>query len=625
MRLLHTFAAFGLILAPYGLAITVAELTGNRYKSPYRGSSFTNLTGLVTSVGYYTMIRSLQPDDDESTSESIGVLGFFFGERSRAGDIVTFDGTVYYDSRSSILDLYTYPIIAPHNFRLVSRGNPVEPVEMGSLTSGIIGNKDMRPPTEQYNRLDGNVFGFPNNVARVSEVNPLLEPRKYGMDFFQSFSWELVTITNVTALGRPSRDRTFTGPHQWVYGNWPVTGSNARGGLTVTDRDANPEAVILFDPIDGTIAPYNTKLGDSLTDITGVIEYEFGVFYIRPLTAPRIKASRSPALPPPSAIKSNGRCDSLSVADYNLENFAPGDSRIPLIVNHIATYLGAPSIIFLEGVEDNSGPKDDGTVDANLTLSGLTQALKARSGIPYEFIDINPVNNADGLEYGSNIRSAYVFNPRELRLRDPNPGNATDINVVLPGPSLRFNPGRIDAPKVFEYCRKPLVAQWETVDGKGMFFTINIQWTSKSGATSLQSDWRPPWNGGIIQRNAQANVTGTFIDHILAQDKNAAIIAAGDFAEFSFVEPLKRFVPISKLQDLDVLSNIPGVERYTSTSGNDASGTQEQLTHMFVSPSVARFVKEKDYEHVHVNTWVAKDDAASDYDPSIARLNVCRR
>ncbi|KAI4198756.1 MAG: hypothetical protein LQ350_005079 [Teloschistes chrysophthalmus] len=637
MKLLPSLAGLGLILSRCTLAITVAEITGDRYLSPsWAGSDifnltgFTNLTGLITFIGYWTSIRSLTPDDDERTSKSIGILSFPFGWDLKVGDIVTIDGDVWANDRPWSAFLPGEQITSPHNVRLVSRGNPVEPVILGGSTSGIIGNKDMRPPTQQYNRLDnGNVFGVPNKVASVTEINPRLEPRKYGMDFFHSLNAELVTIKNATALGRRVTDHTnprHSGPHFWVYGDWPVTGRNARGGLTVRDGDGNPETLILFDPVDGTRNP-DTKLGDSLTDITGVIEYEFGLYYIRPTTAPKIKAYLSPSLPSPSTIKSNGKCNALTVAEYNLEFLAPGDSRIPLIVDHIATYLNAPTIIFLQGVEDSSGPANDGTVDANITLSGLTQTLKERTGIPYEFIDIDPMNNADGPDIGSNIRSAYLFNPLEVRLHNPNPGNSSVANAVLPGspPSLRFNPGRIDAPPTFEFCRKPLAAHWETIDHQGTFFTVNVHWTDKSALVTLDSDSRPPRNPWLSRRNGQANVTGSFIAQILAQDKNAAVIVAGNFNEYLFVEPMKRFVNITGLQSLDVVTGVPELERYTSSSGSFAYGSQDQLTHMFVSPSIARHVGEADLEHVHVNTWAGMEDAAGVYDPSTARLNVCVR
>lgn len=617
MKFFHSITALGLILAPCASAITVADITGNKYLSPLSRSTFTNLTGLVTAKGPNGLwIRSTNPDDNEQTSESVYVFSRTVGANLTAGDIIKLDGSVT-EFRSSNVYLYLTEVTTPRNVQVVSKGNPVPPVVLGARTSGIIGDKDVSPPTEQYSGLDnGDVFGVPNNVSRISQVNPQLDPTLYGMDFWESLSGELVTIQGVTALGRPAN--TFG--DQWVYGNWPVTGLNSRGGLTVTDRDSNPETIIVGSPLDGTRNPNTTKLGDSLTDITGIVQYNFGFYSILPLTAPSVKSSRSPALPPPAEIKSKGRCNALSFADYNIENFTPGNSRIPLVADHIATYLGAPSVVFVQEIQDNSGATNNGVVDANLTLSGLTQALQERTGIPYDFVDVDPVNNADGGQPGGNIRNAYLFNPEEVRLYKPNPGSSTDANAVLPGPSLRFNPGRIDAPPVFTSSRKPLVAQWETVDGKGHFFTVNVHWTSKGGSTSLQGDPRPPVNGGIDNRNAQANVTGSFIAQILAQDKNAAVIAAGDFNEFATVEPLERFVQISGLQDLDVVSGIPEVERYTYTFGS----SQQQLDHMYVSPSVAKHVGKKDFEHVHVNTWAAEEDVASDHDPTVASLNVCK-
>ncbi|KAL8989816.1 MAG: hypothetical protein Q9177_001386 [Variospora cf. flavescens] len=617
MKLSHHFTAFGLILSPLASAITVAEITGNKYLSPLSRSAFTNLTGLVTAKGPNGIwIRSTQPDDDERTSESIYVFSRSVGANLAAGDIVMLDGNVT-EFRSSSAYLFLTEITDPRNVQVVSKGNPVNPVVLGARTSGIIGDRDVNPPTEQYSGLDnGDVFGVPNNVSRISQVNPQLEPIMYGMDFFESLSGELVAIQGVTALGRPAN--RFG--DQWVYGNWTVTGKNSRGGLTVTDRDSNPETIIVGSPLDGTRNPNTTKLGDSLTDIIGIVQYNFGFYSILPLTAPSVISSQSPGLPPPSGIKSKGRCNHLSIATYNIENFTPGNDRIPLVADHIATYLGAPSVVFLQEVQDNSGATNDGTVDANLTLSDLTQALEERTGTPYLFVDVDPVNNADGGEPGGNIRNAYLYNPNEVRLYKPNPGSSIDANAVLPGPSLRFNPGRIDAPPVFASSRKPLVAQWETLDGKGNFFTVNVHWTSKGGSSSLQGDPRPPVNGGIEQRNAQANVTGSFIAQILAQDRNAAVIAAGDFNEFTFVEPLERFVQISGLQDLDIVSDLPEVERYTYTFGS----SQQQLDHMYVSPSVAKYVGKKDFEHVHVNTWAAEEDVASDHDPTVASLNVCK-
>lgn len=174
--------------------------------------------------------------------------------------------------------------------------------------------------------------------------------------------------------------------------------------------------------------------------------------------------------------------------------------------------------------------------------------------------------------------------------------------------------------------RKPIVAQWETVDSKffgfggptSTFFTVDVHWTSKGGSSSLQGDPRPPINLGVDQRNMQANVTGSFIRQILRHDPNAAVMSAGDYNEFQYVQPIESFASTSGLRNLDDVVGIPATEQYTYLFGANS----EELDHFFVSPRLASpFVAQ--YEHVHVNTWVSYDDAASDHDPSVSRFNVC--
>jgi hypothetical protein len=41
------------------------------------------------------------------------------------------------------------------------------------------------------------------------------------------------------------------------------------------------------------------------------------------------------------------------------------------------------------------------------------------------------------------------------------------------------------------------------------------------------------------------------------------VIAAGDFNEFSFVQPMKTFSAVSKMVDLDEVTNLAVYERYT--------------------------------------------------------------
>lgn len=144
-----------------------------------------------------------------------------------------------------------------------------------------------------------------------------------------------------------------------------------------------------------------------------------------------------------------------------------------------------------------------------MTLTTLVESIRAQSGLQYAFTSIDPVNNQDGGAPGGNIRVAYLYNPSIIRLRKPNTGSSTDAQEVLPGPELKFNPGRIDPlnPTAWTASRKPLSAAWETLDGKNKFFTVNVHFGSKGGSSSIQGDARPPVNGGVEDRLMQANVT----------------------------------------------------------------------------------------------------------------------
>ena len=216
-------AAIGSVLSVE--ALTIAEINGDKFLSPYSGQTVTNVTGLVTaksSSGIY--IRSTTPDDDARTSESIYVYGSTVGANLTVGDIISIGSVKVAEYRSSTTYLYLTELSTPKNVAILSSGNPVEPL--------VIGEDTGNPPTSQYTSLDGgDIFGYPNAVANISVVNPVLDPATYGLDFWESLSGELVTIKNVTLIARPNSYR-----ETWIIGGWPTTGQNAHGGLTMSEK-----------------------------------------------------------------------------------------------------------------------------------------------------------------------------------------------------------------------------------------------------------------------------------------------------------------------------------------------------------------------------------------------------
>ncbi|KAK5752306.1 hypothetical protein LTS12_017607 [Elasticomyces elasticus] len=609
-----SFAALSASLISSASAVTIAQINGNRYLSPYQGQRVTDVRGLVTAKGPNGFwIRSTTPDSDDRTSESIYVFGRAALPNATVGNVVSLNGRIT-EYRSSPAYVYLTEIDQPSNITTISTGNSVKPRVLGGLIGTVLGTS---PPTQQYISLDnGDIFAVPNNVSQISVVNPVLQPRLYGMDFWESINGELVTVRSPRAVSRPNNFGDV-----WVVGNWITTGNNDRGSLTVRDRDANPETVIIGSPLDGTDNA-DVKLGDSLADITGVVTYTFGFYYILPQTGLRVTSSKSPTRPPPTKLVSIGKCSGITMGQYNVENLSPkSGALIGEIAAQIVNDLRSPDLLFIQEIQDNNGATNDAVVDANLTLSALTSAINAASStVSYTAVDIDPVDDQDGGQPGGNIRVAYLYNPKVLRLHNPRPGSSTDATEVLPGPELSFNPGRIDPTnEAWRASRKPLVAAWETLEGKNKFFTVNVHWTSKGGGSSLQGDARPPVNGGVAQRNAQAQITGDFIAQILEEDSNAAIVSAGDYNEFTFVQPLETFASASGLVDLDVAAGILPVERYTYTFDMNT----QQLDHMYVSPKVARLLRFPQFEHVHVSSWVLADEVVSDHDPSVAKLNIC--
>ncbi|KAF5669014.1 putative endonuclease exonuclease phosphatase family [Fusarium heterosporum] len=593
------------LISPLAAALTIAEINGDRYLSSYKGKNVTGVEGLVTAVGssgFY--LRSTKPDRNDATSEGLYIFGKTAVGSVSVGDVITLDGFIE-EYRSNKDYVYLTEMSYPQNIVVKSSDNKFKPK--------VIGKDTGNPPGKQFSELDGgNVFAVPNNGTLISVANPKLNIKSYGLDFWESLVGELVTVPKAYALSRPNTYGDF-----WVRGNWKVSGLNKHGGLTMVGSDANPEAIVIGSPLDGTKNPSDTKLGDYVGEITGVVSYAFGFYRILPLTAVKVSKA-SNAEHPAVSFTSQKSCKGITVADYNAENLNPTSAHLPLVVKQIVEKLRTPDLIFLQEVQDNSGAANDGVVSANQTLAALADGIEESSGVVYDWAEVVPDNNEDGGQPGGNIRQAYLYRPDAVELVKPNQGNADDVNAVLDGPSLKFNPGRIDpANPAWDDSRKPLVAQWKPVKGtKKPFFTVNVHFGSKGGSTSVHGDARTPVNKGVEKRTKQSQITAEFIAQILKKDSKAHVIAAGDFNEFADVAPIEAFVETSGLIDADEAAKIPATERYTYLFDSNC----QALDHMFISKELRKGIK---YEHLHINTWQDTAGEVSDHDPSVARFDMC--
>jgi hypothetical protein len=327
-------------------AVSISQINGVKYLSPLSTQSVSNVSGIVTAKGPDGIwLRDSFPSSDPRTSDSIYVFGRNFSSNLTVGDKIVLGGRVT-EYRSNKDYLFLTQIDRPTLSLHVSSGNAVKPL--------VIGKDTLDPPTEAFSGLDnGDVFSVPNNVSLISTSNPTLEPRKYGLDFWESLSGELVTVKKPVALTKPNQFGDT-----WVRGSWKVTGKNDRGGLTMTAGDANPEAIVIGSPLDGSKNPTATQMGDEVDEITGVVTYAFGFYRILPTTAMKVTKSQKKEAKK-TKLESKGRCEGITVGAYNVENLAPNSTHHGALADHIVNYMRSPDILFVQEVQDDNGPTND--------------------------------------------------------------------------------------------------------------------------------------------------------------------------------------------------------------------------------------------------------------------------
>lgn len=210
-------------------ALSIAEINGPAWLSPYNGKTIANVTGLVTAVGPSGFfLQDVGPANSAKfekkgiASSGIYVFNSTAAKTVASGDIVTIGSSRVTEFRSSSAFLYLTEIINPTNIVKLSSANTVVPI--------VLGKKGLSPPNTQYSALDnGDIFGLPNGASLLSATNATLAPTTYGLDFWESLVGSYVQVTAPVALGTNNNFGDV-----WVRGDWEVTGLNKAGGLTIT-------------------------------------------------------------------------------------------------------------------------------------------------------------------------------------------------------------------------------------------------------------------------------------------------------------------------------------------------------------------------------------------------------
>ncbi len=491
---------------------SVGALQGRGHVSPLAGEAV-KVPGIVTAVdsnGFY--LQDPVGDGDDRTSDAVFVFTRSAPEVA-VGDRVLEDGTVseFTPGSASTRNLSTTQISEVTEIKVLASGQPLPaPVEIGG--DGRV------PPSET---IDDDAFTS-------------FDASEDGIDFFESLEGMRVTAKDAVAVAGTNRfGEIFT----VVDMGAGATGLSERGTLNLSPDDFNPERVqIQRDSGVLDFALPEVAVGAGLGDVTGVGGYGFGNFEIIVTEDFSGQVVTSELEPETSAIA--GGTDTFTIATYNVLNLDPNDAdgdtdvadgRFGLLGEHIASNLGAPAVVALQEVQDNSGSDDDGTVAADQTLQTLVDAIAAADGPDYAFIDNTFITDGlSGGQPGGNIRTAFLYDPGRVELVE---GSVQTI-------------GDQDAGEPFAGARLPLVATF-AFDGTEITATNN-HLSSKGGSAPILGLEQPSErrqedvdvNGSLDERRVQAAAVKAFADGLLEEDPDADVVILGDLNEFEFVSPV---------------------------------------------------------------------------------------
>jgi len=597
---------------------SISAVQGASHLSPLMGQLVTS-RGIVTAVafnGFY--LQSAESDNNRNTSDGVFVLTNS-GNAANVGDEVAVTGVVteVVPGGTTTGNLSVTQIFRP-SITTLSSGNPLP-------EATVIGQSGRVPPNRTVisnKEVRGGINLFDPADAAANRFNP----NKDGIDFFESLEGMRVVVESPSAVSAVRTFNFFSSEVFTVANNGenvaPRRALNARGGIELqADKDnrgdQNPERVQI--QFDRTLfgAPPLITVGDRLSDVTGVVGYDFGNFEVN-ATEPVTVIPANLTAETTNLISEAGK---LSVASYNVLNLSAArrdNAQRNNIATQITNNLQQPDIIALQEIQDNNGETNNGVVDATETLQALADAIVVAGGPVYKFVTVDPIDGTQGGVPGGNIRNAYLYNPTRVEL----------INVQALTPE-QLSEANVNTPDAFNGSRIPLLATFAFENQQ--VTVINNHLSSRFGSTPIFGAIQPFVQAAEDNREAQVSALNDYVDFLLEGDDDTNIIVLGDLNTFQFTDDLRNILPGKKIRkDKDdeerkdkrkqkesskrVLSNLVDTLRDDAVYSFIFDGNSQQLDHMFISDSLR---KRAQFDIVHVNNDFPRVDSsiASDHEP----------
>lgn len=588
--------------------VPIGTLQGSAHKSLYENQQASGIRGIVTGKDNNGFWIQDQGDGNVLTSDAIYVYVGSSGSKPAVGADVTVGGKLL-------------------EFRPGGDANNLTLTEISAIASNagtvVVNSLGNALPAARVIGAPGSLI--PNAIApNVGNVETAagytLQPGLYAMDFYESLEGMRVSMASAVSTS-PTLTGDYNGDTFVVSRGQLGTGvMSPRGGVVLAPGQFNGHRIALDNRLTssmGVSAP-QVNVGAQIDGVAGIIDYSFSNYRLLLTQTPTVVSNTLTA--EVAAARGAGQ---LGFATYNVENLGGNASaaRVTELVGQMRVNLQMPQILALQEIQDNNGASNNGVVAADVTLTKLTDEIKATTGKDYGYLSINPLNNADGGQTGGNIRQAFLYDKSVVSFdAGKQAGGALDavsaslgadgqIELSCGAASFACLAGRIDPTNAaFANSRKPLVVDMN-IEGQQVI-VISNHFNSKGGDEPLFGPEQAPTNGSEVQRLQQAQAVAAFVQGILALKPDANVIVTGDLNDFQFASAL---APLYAAGLSNLVNTLPEGERYTY----NYQGNAQALDHLFVSPHLLAAAS---LDIVHANSEFRTQ--VSDHDPLLLTLNL---
>jgi hypothetical protein len=570
-------------------ATFIHQVQGAGDSSPIVGSVVTiegNVVGDYQGAGqfsgYYLQEEDADADEDVATSE--GIFVFNTSAAVNVGDKVRVRGTVVeFSGLTELSSVSSTTICAP--------GGTVTPTEVSLPVPSI-------PEWERYE-------GMSVDMAQPLTVTEVFSLARFG-EVALSAGGRLENPTNVVAPGAPAI---------------ALQNLNDRSRILLDDGNNQQNIDPTYYPQGGLSASNTLRVGDTVADLAGVLDFRFGVYRIQPVDASAVTFTTTN--PRPAAPEPVG--GDLQVAAFNVLNYFNGDgsggsfptargattpaefARQRAKIVAAITALDAEVVGLME-LENDSTDAGFGAIED--LVAGLNDATAPGT---YDFVDTGVVGT-------DAIRVGIVYQP----------------GVVTPVGSHAIMDSSVD-PRFIDTKNRPSIAQTFEVTATGSRFTAVVNHL-KSKGSDCNDVGDPDTGDGQGNCNATRTAAAEALVDWLAGDPtgsgNADVLLLGDMNSYAMEDPITVF---RNAGYVDTIAEFVGEEAYSYVF----QGQSGYLDHALASPSLAARVSDVTEWHAnadepvaldynvefksanHVNTLYAPNAyRSSDHDPVLVGLDL---